>query len=356
MSAITSFVNQDGMRIYKNPNTVDIPKVDLPTLLFGACACLDSTPVQLTDHQTDSEHSLAEDDTPLHLSAANPNIYLTKATLRVLTERIAYFLRKSLSVGSQGPYKDVVVVCSSGQPAAAAMFWGIIAAGGVFSAASPSYTPEELARQIRQGKSKVLVVSADKIDVGKKAAQLAGLSMDQVVVLESEPHWKVHCLEGNGQVDVDNGPRLPWRKVTDEDELKKSLIVLLYSSGTTGVPKGRQFPNSHAAVQLTSPRCHAIPLQPSSPTLHPLCSSPLVRRLSHRTRRARPLTLQNPRPPPHRTHCRRIRVPHLSNVLWRLGILDAQVQLDTIPRVLQEAANHRLLHSAEYISSYRKEP
>lgn len=188
----------------------------------------------------DTEHSLAEDDTPLHLSAANPNIYLTKKTLRAFAERISHFLRHTLSVGSQGPYKDVVVVCSSGQPAAPAVFYGILGAGGVFSAASSSYTPEELARQIKQGKSKTLVVSGDKIDVGKKAAQLAGLGLDRVVVLNSEPNWEIRCLGGGKQVDVENGTRMQWRKVTDPEELKRSLIVLLYSSGTTGVPKGKQ--------------------------------------------------------------------------------------------------------------------
>ena len=130
-------------------------------------------------------------------------------------------------------------MCSSLQPAAPAAFWGIIAAGGVFSAASHSFTPEELARQIKHGKSKVLVVSKDKIDVGRKAAELAGLGLDRIVVLESDPSWEFRALEGGQRADTVNGPRLGWRKVTDLEELKRSLIVLLYSSGTTGVPKGR---------------------------------------------------------------------------------------------------------------------
>jgi 4-coumarate--CoA ligase len=141
----------------------------------------------------------------------------------------------------------------------AALFHGIIAAGGVFSAASPSYTPEELARQIAQGKSRVLVVSPDKVEVGKKAAQIAGLPLHRVVVLGSEPRWECRSLGGGTAMDCDcaNGPRLTWRRVTDEEELKQSLIVLLYSSGTTGVPKGVMLSHWNLVNQLYIPSVQA---------------------------------------------------------------------------------------------------
>ncbi|KAK7188070.1 4-coumarate ligase [Paraphaeosphaeria sporulosa] len=93
--------------------------------------------------------SFPEEDTPVYIPAANPDVFLA--------ERIAHFLCKAFSIGADGLYKDFVVVCSSGQPAAPVAFWGIIVAGGVLRAASHSLTPEELARQMKQGKTNVTI-------------------------------------------------------------------------------------------------------------------------------------------------------------------------------------------------------
>lgn len=37
---------------------------------------------------------------------------------------------------------------------------------------------------------------------------------------------------------IDENDELPWPKTTDPHELENSLIAMLYSSGTTGLPKG----------------------------------------------------------------------------------------------------------------------
>jgi 4-coumarate--CoA ligase len=167
--------------------------------------------------------------------------------LRRLFEEFAYGLRNRYQIGAGGRNKDVVVVYSSGQPAYPAAFFSIMAAGGVASLASSSYTPQELARQIRQGGASVVIVSEDLLDAARRAVSDVGVLEETgkrvaVLVLSSFPEWSLR-VDGQGAEGELRGTepdeRLTWDRITDPGELKKSLITLLYSSGTTGEPKGK---------------------------------------------------------------------------------------------------------------------
>lgn len=172
----------------------------------------------------------------MHQEAANPSNKITKSDLRDLVRRIAHGLRHKYGVGANGPNKDVVTVISYGQPMVAAAFYGIVAAGGVYSAASPSSTVAELARQVNVGTSRLIVCSSEFKDLATQAAKQCNLSVDRILVLESSPSWSLTSLDG--RVNVISDQRLDWQRITDPTALKKSLIVILWSSGTTGLPKG----------------------------------------------------------------------------------------------------------------------
>jgi 4-coumarate--CoA ligase len=170
--------------------------------------------------------------------------------LRTFSEEVSYGLRNHYGIGATGPYKDVVTVMSSGHPFAPAIFYGIIAAGGVFSSASHSFTPQELARQIKQGQSNLVVCSEDLKAVAIEAAGICGIPPRRVVVMGSVPPWTLQSLDG---VMVRTEERLPFRRVTNREELKKSLVMLLWSSGTTGVPKGVMLSHLNLVAELYIP-------------------------------------------------------------------------------------------------------
>lgn len=125
---------------------------------------------------------------------------------------------------------------SDGQIMIPAAFFGVIAAGGVYSAASPSSTVSELARQIKIGHSNLIICSEEHVETAREAAKECNVPLDRVLVLSSSPERKLESL-GTGKNAVTDG-RLAWTTITDPKALKQSLITILWSSGTTGLPKG----------------------------------------------------------------------------------------------------------------------
>lgn len=123
------------------------------------------------------------------------------------------------------------------------------------SSASASFTPFELARQLRAGGGNVLICSEDVAPTARNA--IKELGNDQKVtllILRSEPDFSLR-IDGQGREGELRGEaatdRLTWERITDPKKLEESLIVLLYSSGTTGVPKGVMLSHLNLVAELT---------------------------------------------------------------------------------------------------------
>ncbi|RVX71393.1 hypothetical protein B0A52_04965 [Exophiala mesophila] len=211
-------------QVYLPKKDYVVPDIDLLTLIYN------------------SPEAWTNESTILHAEAAQPENKVTKAEARIYTQRMSHYLRHTYSIGASGPGKDVVVVISSGQVLLAPLFYGVIGAGGIYSAASSSFTHLELARQVKHGHAKLIIASPDCVETAIRAADETGLDKSNVLVLESMGGSHVRSLrrvDGRGQdALVGEDKRLQWEVVTDPEVLANRVICLLYSSGTTGVPKG----------------------------------------------------------------------------------------------------------------------
>lgn len=131
----------------------------------------------------------------------------------------------------------MVVAISTGQSALGCIFYAVLAADGIYSAASPSSTVSDLTRQIKDGPGRVVVCSEDVKDVALSAAHNAGLPTRNVLVLKSYP--EIQLKSADGAIECDFRGSLDWRRITDPTELENSKACIVYSSGTTGLPKGK---------------------------------------------------------------------------------------------------------------------
>jgi 4-coumarate--CoA ligase len=200
---------------------------------------------------TESAHCSAQEDTILHAEAHDPSLNITKADARTLTKQLAHVLRTQFDIGAQAPGQDVVLAVSKGQRQLPSLFYAVAATGGVYSAASTSSTASQLEYQIRHGPAKLLVCSDDMRDVAVEAAQNCELPLSNVLVLESCPELSLEAVTGEWKCEL--GAELDWERVTDPDVLEKRLLCLVYSSGTTGIPKGVGLTHRNLVAQAMIP-------------------------------------------------------------------------------------------------------
>ncbi|KAI0100046.1 hypothetical protein GGR51DRAFT_533655 [Nemania sp. FL0031] len=130
----------------------------------------------------------------------------------------------------------------------APVFFGVHYVGGAASTANPTYTAKELAFQMKDSGAKGIVTQLPMLSVAREAARAIGLPEDRIILLGDgrDPSGKFkHFTEikPTGLLGAFNlGP-------TRVDP-KTDLAFLVYSSGTTGMPKGVQLTHYNIVANL----------------------------------------------------------------------------------------------------------
>jgi 4-coumarate--CoA ligase len=223
---------------------IAVPRLDILSLLFGEQATSrqnPSLPCPILTAMTDSEWCWAAEDTKIHIEAAHPENSVTKAEARLLTKRLAHILRSRFGIGESGAGQDAVLTVFYGSPFAPVFFYGLVAAGGVYCGAGTESSVLELVRQIKDAEVTLLVCSRDCADRVVEAARQCRISRERVLILDSSrPHgWQLlTAADGSHVLAQNRNKALDWLRITDQQDLERTTICLLYSSGTTGPPKG----------------------------------------------------------------------------------------------------------------------
>ena len=132
---------------------------------------------------------------------------------------------------------DTIALMSPNIPEFAIVFHGAATAGVAVSTINPTYTAEEVAFQLRDSRSSMLVTIGMFAETATAAVQEADVSEIFIIGDAPEGMQPFTALMGEpaGQVDVD---------------LDEQIVVLPYSSGTTGFPKGVMLSHQNLVANL----------------------------------------------------------------------------------------------------------
>lgn len=112
--------------------------------------------------------------------------------------------------------------------------WGTLWAGGILSPANPGYTVDELAFQLKNSGAKAIATQASVLSVAKEAAKKVGIPEDRIVLVGDERDPNARVKHFSSIRNISGAARYRKQKINPA----KDVAFLVYSSGTTGVPKG----------------------------------------------------------------------------------------------------------------------
>lgn len=168
------------------------------------------------------------------------NLIVTYRELLGLSGRFASGLQNKLGVKKE----DRVALYARNYPEFIIALFGIAMAGAVYVACNPLLTKDEVEYQLKDAGAKIAVTSDDLLPVLQGIIEEKRTPLEKIIVFIRDQELKPPLLSREGKKKYES-PAVAYKDVFSDQPLARSVInpkedltAIMYTSGTTGYPKG----------------------------------------------------------------------------------------------------------------------
>lgn len=171
-----------------------------------------------------------------------------------LTRQYTFSAVRSLSIdfakGLKSTYDfrkgDVLALFSPNDIDVPPIVFGTLWAGGVVSTANPGYTVDEFAFQLRDSNAKVVAAHFGALATARLACARVGIPEGNIIVLGEGRDESFRCKHWSSVRNLSGTNRYRAAKIDPSED----LAFLVYSSGTTGKPKGVELTHANMVSNI----------------------------------------------------------------------------------------------------------